>query len=657
MFTATRPRPTDDRGADGPVVRVPASDTGTAALSVSATVRRFAPLLVGLRWRLALAVVFHLAQVGTTVVTVALFGHLVDEVLVTGDLSALATPMMIWAGVAVLGAVASYAGGMLTGNVTETVLLRLRDQLYAHTQRLAPHARRRFGGGDLLSRNTGDVEAIDSLLSSGVVAGVVAAVSVLVYGLAAFVTNWQLALLAAILAPVLWLIARRFGAVVKRASRREREAAGQISSLVAEGIGNMVALQADNQTSRHRRLVGDQSRRWRDARMSELRADAAFAEAVTVVEVLCMIAVIAFGAWQISRGEAQLGTLIALTGYLGYLYPQIQTLGGLVVEVTSATASAERVAQVLDAPMGAAEADVVEPASDPAESGVGVRAPAGPVVADSGPVTLTLTGVSFAYPDSNYRVFEDAHLQIRAGETVAITGPSGAGKSTLTHLLLRLYDPDAGTIRLNGTDIRDLDVHGLRAHMSVLHQQPALMRGSIAENIGFGSETATRADIVAAARTAGAAGFISKMNGGFDAEVVERGENLSGGQRQRIALARTVLRNRPVLVLDEPTTGLDDESVGEILGPLATIASTRTTILISHDPRVLELADRRVELREATFHRCRTDDAAAGLRKPTRWRARRTTTNGAAGLASTAMSACRSAEDPRLPGCSTGRDG
>ncbi|MFT4395969.1 ABC transporter ATP-binding protein [Gordonia lacunae] len=601
MSTATESRTADDRAVPESAPAMSGAGTGPATLSVPATVRRFAPLLAGLRWQLAVAVVFHLVQVGTTVVTVALFGHIVDEVLVTGDLGALRTPMMIWVGVSVLGAVASYAGGMLTGNVTETVLLRLRDQLYTHTQRLAPHARSRFGSGDLVSRNTGDVEAVDSLLSSGVVAGVVAAVSVLVYGLAAFVTNWQLALIAAILAPLLWLIARRFGAAVKRASRREREAAGQISSLVAEGIGAMVALQADNQTARHRRRVGDQSRRWRDARMSELRADAAFAEAVTVVEVLCMIAVIAVGAWQISRGEAQLGTLIALTGYLGYLYPQIQTLGGLVVEVTSATASAERVAQVLDAPMGAAEEHLAEPEPDPAESGVTVRAPASPVVADSGPATLTLTGVSFAYPDSRCPVFEDAELEIRAGETLAITGPSGAGKSTLTYLLLRLYDPDTGTIRLNGTDIRDLDVAGLRAHLSVLHQQPALMRGTIAENIRFGDDTATEADIVEAARTAGAAGFISAMNGGFDAEVTERGENLSGGQRQRIALARTVLRDRPVLVLDEPTTGLDDESVGEILGPLATIASTRTTLLISHDPRVLELADRRVELREGCF--------------------------------------------------------
>ncbi|MBR7191010.1 MULTISPECIES: ABC transporter ATP-binding protein [unclassified Gordonia (in: high G+C Gram-positive bacteria)] len=598
MSTATEPRPVDDPSAGDVGPRVPTSEVLPPTLSVPATIRRFAPLVAGLRWRLALAVICHLVQVGNTVVTVALFAHIVDDVLVTGDLSALSTPMMIWVGVSILGAVSSYAGGILTAGVTETVLLRLRGQLYAHIQRLAPHTRDRFGDGDLVSRTTADVEAVDSLVSSGVVSGVVATVSLLVYGAAAFATNWQLALVAAVLAPLLWVTARRFGAVVKRASRRERQAAGRISSLVAEGIGNMVALQADNQTSHHRARVLEQNRRWRESRMSESRAGAAFAEAVTVVEVLCMVVVIAFGAWLIAGGDAQLGTLIALTGYLGYLYPQIQVLGGLLVEVTSATASAERVAEVLDAPAGVAEP--IAPESLAPEPGVTDPIPARRPVAPAS-VRLSLTGVSFAYPDNGSRVFEDAHLEIRAGETVAVTGPSGVGKSTLTRLLLRLYDPDAGSIRLNGTDIRHLDVSDLREHLSVLHQRPALMRGTIADNIRFGCTTATRADIAAAARAAGAAEFISRLNGGLDAEVVERGENLSGGQQQRIALARTILRNRPVLVLDEPTTGLDDETVSGILEPLARVASLRTTILITHDPRVLELADRTLELRDGRF--------------------------------------------------------
>lgn len=284
MSTATEPRPVDDPSAGDGGPHVPTPEGLPATLSVAATARCFAPLVAGLRWRLAVAVICHIVQVGTTVVTVALFAHIVDDVLVTGDLSALSTPMMIWVAVSLVGAVSSYAGGILTAGVTETVLLRLRGQLYAHIQRLAPHTPDRFGDGDLVSRTTADVEAVDSLVSSGVVSGVVATVSLLVYGTAAFATSWQMAIVAAVLAPLLWATARRFGAVVKRASRRERQAAGRIA-LVAEGIGNMMALQADNQTSHHRTRVLEQNRRWREARMSESRAGAAFAEGVMVVEV------------------------------------------------------------------------------------------------------------------------------------------------------------------------------------------------------------------------------------------------------------------------------------------------------------------------------------------------------------------------------------
>ncbi len=557
------------------------------SLSLCAAVRRFGPLLNGFRWRLAVAILCYLLHAATTVVTVAVFAHIVDDVLVTGHLSALLEPVIVWIAVALAGAAASYGGAVLTGGVTEELLLRLRDRSYLHTQRLAPHARHRFGTGDLVSRNTADVEAIDSLLSSGVVTAVVAVVSLIIYAVAAFVTQWQLALVATVLAPVLWLIARRFGGVVKQASRRERSAAGRISSLVAEGVANAPAIQAAGHLDRDRSRVRRQSRLWRDARMSEIRADTAFSEAVCVVEVLCMIAVIALGAWQISGGTAELGTLIALTGYLGYLYPQIQTLGGLVVEVTAATASAERVAQVLDAPVGVAETPD------------GEDAPPGPVAHT---VSVTLDGVSFAYPESSATVLDDVHLEIGAGDLVAITGPSGAGKSTLTYLLLRFYDPVAGAILLNGNDIRTMPTPTLRAHMSVLQQRPALMSGSIAENIAFGRTDVTREQIVAAADLAGASSFIRRLPGGFDAAVVERGDNLSGGQQQRVALARAFLRDAPLLILDEPTTGLDAETVDEVLEPLAKLASSRTTVMITHDPRVLAIADRRIELRDGRFH-------------------------------------------------------
>ncbi|MCH5641895.1 ABC transporter ATP-binding protein [Gordonia sp. ABSL49_1] len=570
-------------------------------LNVITTIRRFTPLLKGERWKLAVAILLYLIEVGTTVVTVAVFAYIVENVLITGDLQALVAPMIIWVSVTLLGSALSYAGNVIGGGVTEKVLLRLRDQMYAHTQRLAPHARSRFDTGDLIARHSSDVEAIDSLLSSGMISAVVAIVSLVIYAVAAFVTAWDLALLAVILAPLLWVMARWFGVVVKKASRRERHANGRISTLVNEGLTNSLAIQSDNQVGRDRLRVLRQSRIWRNARMSEIKANAAFSEAVGIVEVLCMIAVLIFGAWQISVGDATLGTLIALTGYLGYLYPQIQTLGGLVVDVTAATASAERVAQVLDAPIGITDADdpalddptVVADATD-ADAEAMLTAPiAGPV---SDQAALTFRDVGFSYPGSGHRVLDHADLTIDDGDFVSILGPSGAGKSTLTYLLLRFYDPDTGSITLNGNDIRSLGLPTLRAHMAVLPQQVALFSGTVADNIAYGRPEATPEQIRKAAASADATEFIERIPGGFDAKLAERGVNLSGGQRQRIALARAFLRDTPLLILDEPTTGLDGATTTRILEPMVRLAKSRTTLLITHDPQVAALADYTVEV-------------------------------------------------------------
>ncbi|MBD0022841.1 ATP-binding cassette domain-containing protein [Gordonia pseudamarae] len=584
------------------------ADDRPDSLNVLTTIRRFSPLLAGERWKLALAIVLYLLEVGTTVITVALFAHIVENVLVAGDLGALTRPMLIWVTVSLLGAVFSYVGNVIGGAVTEKVLLRLRDQLYAHTQRLAPHTRSRFGTGDLIARHSSDVEAIDSLLSSGIISAVVAVVSLVIYATAAFVTQWDLALFAIVLAPLLWVIARWFGVVVKRASRRERYANGKISTLIQEGLTNSLAIQADNQVGSDRLRVLRQSRRWRDARMAEIKANAAFAEAVSTAEVLCMIAVLFFGAWQISTGRASIGTLIALTGYLGYLYPQIQTLGGLVVEVTSATASAERVAQVLDEPMGIVDADdpalddptVVADASDGAAEAMLTRPVMGPV-ADM--ASLVFRDVGFSYPDSEHPVLEHADLTINDGDFVSVLGASGAGKSTLAYLLLRFYDPDTGEILLNGSDIRSLGIPTLRAHVAMLPQQVALFGGTVAENIAYGRPEATDDQIRRAAASADATEFIERLPGGFDARLAERGTNLSGGQRQRIALARAFLRDTPLLILDEPTTGLDAATTARVIEPMCRLAQSRTTLLITHDPHVAALADYTVEVDSGRLRR------------------------------------------------------
>ncbi|WAC54477.1 ABC transporter ATP-binding protein [Gordonia sp. SL306] len=587
-------------------------DAHPAALNVVTAMRRFAPVMHGQRWKLAVSVLLFFIEVGTSVVTVAVFADIVDNVLVAGDLSALWWPLGIWAAVSLVGAAASYGGTVISGLVAERTLLRLRDRLYAHTQQLAPHTRRQFETGDLIARHSGDVDEIEHLVSSGVVAGTLAIGSAIIYAVAAFVTRWDLALLAFVLAPLLWVVSRWFGRVVKTAARRERKANGRISSRIQEGITHAISIQADNQGERDRRKVLRESRIWRNARVSELKANAAFSETVTVVEMLCMMAVLAVGAWQISRGVASVGTLIALTGYLGYMYPHIQTLGGLVVSVTSATASAERVAEVLDAPIGIT--DTAEPELSEADALAGSDADAADVHPDAdvdersaGPVASAVSvhvdRVSFAYPDSDRLVLDDVDLTIESGDFVALLGASGSGKSTLMYLMLRFYDPVAGAIRFNDTDIRSMSLRQLRAHMAVLPQRVALFNASIADNIRYGRPDATDEQVLAAATAADAAGFVGELPDGLDTQLRDGGANLSGGQQQRIGLARAFLRDTPLLILDEPTTGLDDATTQRVMAPLERLARSRTTVLITHDDKVAAVADYTLTVRDGTIRR------------------------------------------------------
>ncbi len=559
-------------------------------LHVLAAIRRFRPYMHGLYGRLVLGIILQLIDLLANVVTIALFAYIVDNVLVTGDLGALTTPMLAWVAVTLLGAATSYFGEVMTGVVAERMVTRVRDDLYERTQQLAPHVRRKYPTGDLIARHSGDVESTEHLVSSAVVAASLAIISVVVYATAALLAQWQLALVAFALAPVLAVVSRWFGGVFKRVSRRERVANGKISALVAEGIDNSLAIQADNQGPADRRRVRAQSLEWMRTRITELKAGEVYGQVVGMVELLVMLGVLVLGAWMISTGRTTLGGLIALTGYLSQLYPQIQGLGNLAVSITTATASAERVAQVLDEPIAIVDDEVD---TDPASP---LSVPEPLPVHTAGGVPVAFEDVEFTYPDSGTKVFDGFSLNIAAGEFVSLVGPSGAGKTTVTHLLLRFYDPDSGRVCIDGTDLSTERLTDVRNHITLLPQRIAMYRGTIADNIRSSCPGASREEIVAAARAADAHGFIVGLPDGYDTELRDGGANLSGGQRQRIALARAFLRDTPVLILDEPTTGLDAATTERILEPMLRLARSRTTILITHDPLLAAQAPRIVDM-------------------------------------------------------------
>jgi ATP-binding cassette subfamily B protein len=311
---------------------------------------------------------------------------------------------------------------------------------------------------------------------------------------------------------------------------------------------------------------------WLRATMAETRLDSLYEPLVYFLETCCVLLVFAVGAWDVAGGRLSLAGLLAFAACLAYLYPPVQSLSGLVLSLSEASASAARLGDILSA----------RPAVT--EEGSALR---GRLL---GRGRIDVEAVTFGYPGGR-PVLDRLSFTAAPGRLLAVTGPSGTGKSTVARLLLRFRDPDAGRILLDGIDVRELSLRTLRYNVTLLTQETLLFPGTVADNIRYGRSGASDDEVAAAARAADAHAFITALPGGYDTPVGQRGRLLSGGQRQRICLARAFLRDAPVLVLDEPTTGLDEASAQRLLAVIRRFAATHTVILITHDPRLTAAAD------------------------------------------------------------------
>ncbi|MDU8996328.1 MULTISPECIES: ABC transporter ATP-binding protein [Streptomyces] len=534
---------------------------------------RFWPLTRGDRtWLLLIIGCVVVAALAETA-SILLFAQLTDHALKAGSLSAFWEPAGAWLGVAVIGAIVGYLGNSLAVWTAERFVLRLRASVFRHVQDLAPDFFQKHRQGDLVERLTGDVEAIEQMVVSGVVGTVSAAFSAVFYATAALWLRWDLALVTFLLAPLFLVAARRFAGRIKTASQEERAADGAITSVVEESLGNVVLTQAYNRRRAEEKRLDREARAWMRASVRGARASEMYEQFVEVVETLCVLAVIGLGAWEISKGRMSLGQLLAFAAFLGYLYPPIRNLGQLGLTLTAATAGAERIQEILD----------TEPA---------VTEPAEPVREWPVHGWVSFHGASFRYPGTDRESLHDVTFTAGPGELVIVTGPSGAGKSTLSKLLTRFYDPTAGVVCLDGVPLPDVSLEFLRENVALLPQETLILHGTIRENIECGRPGASRADIERAATDAVAHDFISALPDGYDTEIAPGTATLSGGQLQRIAIARAMLRAAPVLVLDEPTAGLDSIAARRVVQPLRRLMAGRTTIMITHDLSLAPDADR-----------------------------------------------------------------
>jgi ABC-type multidrug transport system fused ATPase/permease subunit len=552
----------------------PSSDTGPVAVAPAVAAadifRRFWPYLRPDWHWLPVSVVLLLTGSATQVASIWLFKDLVDQVLVPHHFSGFLPLASIMVLLASAGALATYAGNYTATWVGERLLLRLRTAATAHLHTLPPDELERRWHGDLLSRLTTDIFDIEEVVASGLVQAASALISLVVFAAAAVYLSWPLALAALCTAPLFLIAARFFGSQIHRRSREALRRDGSVTAVVEESLANASLAGAYNQQEREVDRVRMESTGLLRAGLATARVSLLYPPLLSVVEVVCGLIVIGVGGYELTRGQITIGGLLAFAAFLVELFGPAQELSALAATFGTASAAAERVIELLRM-------------RTPVQQRPGAR----DLVGVRGQLDCKHVGAEY----NGRSVLREINFSVAPGEILAVMGPSGTGKSTLAKLMVRFMDPSTGAVQLDGTDLRDATITSVRQAVTLLAQQSRLFRATIRDNIAYGRPEATDGEIVQAARDADAHEFIRALPDGYQTIVGKDGFQLSGGQRQRIAIARAFLRATPILVLDEPTAGLDTESVGRLMSPLRRLMTGRTTILITHDWALAQQAD------------------------------------------------------------------
>lgn len=526
--------------------------------------------------KLAVSMVLTLITAGTTGLVALLFKYVVDDILIEKNVLMLQLIPLAVVGIYIVKALSDYFSYFFMADVGQRVIMNVRDALYGHIQTLSMPYFISTPTGVLISRITNDVNMIQSSVTNAVTEFIREALKLVGLVVVVFYRSAELALIAMIVFPLVIYPISQFGKMLKRYSTKSMKVMGDVMSILDEGISGIRIVKAYNMEEHEKRRFSTENRRYYRNWMKRIAVRAVSSPLMELIAGLSGAFILWYGGMKVVAGTLSAGDFASFILAVGMLYSPIRKLNTVNIEIQEGIAAAKRIFNVLDT--------MPEIADKPDAIDLGV--------VDG---EFEFQDVSFTYTGEEYAL-KGVSFKAEKGSRIALVGESGSGKTTIANLLPRLFETTSGRIIVGGNDIRNVTMKSLRMNIAMVTQEMVLFNDTIRANIAYGTENASEESVIEAARAAHAHEFIMQMPQGYDTIVGESGVRLSGGQRQRICIARAIVRDAPILILDEATSSLDTESEREVQAALEKLMKNRTTLIIAHRLSTIIRADRIIVL-------------------------------------------------------------